>query len=147
MPKEHVGAPLRRVHVALHQFQKGDKLLPFPLGVKEHPRVASTARACFFRAPCAKRGVVAMKETETKISRRGLLAGGLVAGAAPLVGAASAQAAAKIEKSAVRFNVAASVPGHTCGTCKMFKAPSACMFVDGEVSQDCSCWIWSGKTG
>lgn len=87
-----------------------------------------------------------MKKVQNEISRRMLLVGGVVAGSAPLLAAADAHAAVKVQKSAVRFSAVATVAGHSCGTCKLFKGPSDCLFVQGPVSQDCSCWIWRDKT-
>jgi len=91
-------------------------------------------------------GVVAMKNVQKEISRRMLIVGGVAAGSASLLAAADAHASAKVQKSAVRFSPVATVAGHSCGTCKLFKAPSDCLFVQGPVSQDCSCWIWRDKT-
>ncbi|MCW2275865.1 hypothetical protein GJ654_16000 [Rhodoblastus acidophilus] len=80
------------------------------------------------------------------VSRRMLLTGGVAAGSAALLAATGAQAQVKVPKSAVRFSSVAAAAGHTCGGCKSFLAPSECMFVQGETSPDCSCWIWRGKT-
>lgn len=80
------------------------------------------------------------------VSRRMLLARGVAAGSATLLAATGAQAHVKVPKSAVRFSSSATASGHTCGGCKAFLAPSACMFVQGATSSDCSCWIWRGKT-
>ncbi|MCW2283273.1 hypothetical protein M2323_001042 [Rhodoblastus acidophilus] len=80
------------------------------------------------------------------VSRRLLLTGGVAAGSAGLLAATGAQAQVKVPKSAVRFSSAATIAGHTCGGCKSFQAPSACLFVEGKTSPDCSCWIWRGKT-
>jgi hypothetical protein len=74
-----------------------------------------------------------------------LLAGGMVAGAAPLIAAPDAGATVKVSKTAVRFGVA-SRDGRTCGSCKLFLPPSACAFVEGTVDPNATCWIWRGKS-
>ena len=78
------------------------------------------------------------------ISRRTLLAGSVAAGSAPLLLATQANATVKVPKAVVHFADAANTV-HTCGTCKHFMGPSNCRFVEGAVSANCSCWIWSGK--
>lgn len=84
------------------------------------------------------------------ISRRTLVAGGIVAGSASLLLPTDASATAKVSQSAVHFKVAANgapTDGHSCGACKHFMAPSSCRFVEGSISSDCSCWIWTSKVG
>ena len=82
----------------------------------------------------------------TTISRRTLLAGGIVAGAAPLLLAGNANATVKVSKAAVHFEAEANV-GDRCGGCRHFMEPSSCRFVEGSVSSNCSCWIWTRKLG
>jgi hypothetical protein len=81
----------------------------------------------------------------TQISRRMLLAGGVAAGSATLLAATDANAKVKLTKDSVKFATTAT-NGHNCGSCKLFLAPSDCMFVQGGTSATCSCWIWQGKT-
>jgi len=79
------------------------------------------------------------------ISRRTLLVGGVAIGSAPLLLATTAAGAtAKVTPSAVHFRTAANTEKN-CGACKHFMAPSSCRFVEGTISSDCSCWIWTSK--
>jgi secreted PhoX family phosphatase len=81
------------------------------------------------------------------ISRRALLAGAVAAGSAPLLLATSASSATtKVSQAAVHFRIAANTD-HNCGACRHFMAPSSCRFVEGTISSDCSCWIWTSKLG
>lgn len=81
-----------------------------------------------------------------EISRRTLLVGGIVVGSAPFLVASKASATVKVSQAAVHFRTAANTD-HSCGACKHFMAPSSCRFVDGTISFDCSCWIWTNKIG
>ena len=78
------------------------------------------------------------------ISRRTLLAGSIAAGSAPLLLATKANATVKVPQAAVHFQTVASTD-RNCGACKHFMAPSSCRFVEGTVSSNCSCWIWTAK--
>ncbi len=80
------------------------------------------------------------------ISRRTLLAGSVAAGSAALLPATNANATIKVTQASVKFQSVAT-NGHNCGSCKLFMAPSDCMFVQGPVTSDCSCWIWRSKIG
>jgi hypothetical protein len=80
------------------------------------------------------------------ISRRTMLVGGLVAGAASLTATTGANATARVSKSAVHYQTASN-GAQNCGSCKNFIGPSACRFVDGPVSSNDTCWIWLGKVG
>ncbi len=80
------------------------------------------------------------------ISRRKLLMGSIAAGSAPLLFATKANATVKVSQAAVHFKTAANTD-HNCGACKHFMAPSSCRFVEGTISSDCSCWIWTSKLG
>ena len=79
-----------------------------------------------------------------EISRRRLLVGGVAVGVAPLLPATVAGATVKVSQAAVHFRTAANTD-RNCGACKQFLAPSSCRFVEGIISSDCSCWIWTGK--
>jgi len=79
-----------------------------------------------------------------EISRRTMLAGCVVAGSAPLLLATKASATVKVSQAAVHFQTAANTD-RNCGACKHFLAPSSCRFVEGIISSDCSCWIWTSK--
>jgi hypothetical protein len=81
-----------------------------------------------------------------EISRRTLLVGGVVVGSAPLLFATKAGATVKVSQAAVHFRTAANTD-HNCGACNQFLAPSSCRFVEGTISSDCSCWIWTSKIG
>jgi len=73
------------------------------------------------------------------LTRRAVLG---AAGAAPALLAASAFAAApKVSQACVGF-LDAPRGEKTCGTCRLFQAPSACLDVEGPVSDHCSCRIW-----
>jgi hypothetical protein len=82
----------------------------------------------------------------TAISRRTLLVGSIAAGSAPLLLATKANATVMVSQAAVHFKVAANTD-HNCGACRHFMAPSSCRFVEGTMSSDCSCWIWTSKLG
>ena len=84
--------------------------------------------------------------SSAEISRRTLLVGGITAGSAPLLLATKANATVKVSQAAVHFQTAANTD-HNCGACKQFLAPSSCRFVEGTISSDCSCWIWTSKLG
>jgi hypothetical protein len=73
-----------------------------------------------------------------------MLIGGLVAGAASLQATTYANATVRVSRSAVHFQTASNGPKN-CGSCRHFIAPSACRFVEGPVSSNDSCWIWSSK--
>ena len=78
------------------------------------------------------------------ISRRTLLAASIAAGAAPLLLATRANATVKVSQAAVHFNTAANTD-RNCGACRHYMAPSSCRFVEGTISSECSCWIWTSK--
>jgi len=78
------------------------------------------------------------------ISRRTLLAASIAAGAAPLLLATRANATVKVSQAAVHFNTAANTD-RNCGACRHYLAPSSCRFVEGTISSECSCWIWTSK--
>ena len=80
----------------------------------------------------------------SQVSRRMLLTGGLAAGSASFLAATDANATVKVPKTSVRFS-AASSSGKNCGSCKLFIAPSDCMFVQGPTNPEGTCWIWSSK--
>ena len=82
------------------------------------------------------------------ISRRELVTGSIAAGSACLLLATNANATttARVSKTAVHFDTVA-LTDHKCGSCKNFMAPSSCRFVEGSITSDCSCWIWTGKVG
>ena len=86
------------------------------------------------------------KNELSPISRRTILIGGLVTGAASLLATTFANATARVSQSAVHFQTASN-DGKNCGTCKHFIGPSACRFVEGQVSSNDSCWIWLSKVG
>jgi len=75
-----------------------------------------------------------------------MLAGGIAAGAASMMGATGAKAMIKVSQASVGYRTAA-MEGHNCGVCKLFEAPSSCHFVQGSISPDCSCRIWLSKIG
>jgi hypothetical protein len=86
------------------------------------------------------------KNELSPISRRSLLIGGLVAGAASLQATTGANATARVSQAAVHLRTATN-GAKNCGACKHFIGPSACRFVEGQVSSNDYCWIWTGKVG
>jgi hypothetical protein len=86
------------------------------------------------------------KNELSPISRRTMLVGGVVAGAASLQATPYANAMARVSKSAVHFQTASN-GAKNCGSCKNSIAPSVCRFVEGPVSSDDYCWIWLSKVG
>lgn len=80
----------------------------------------------------------------TRVSRRKLLVAAIAAGSAPLLATTGAQANVKLSKSAVKFTAVAS-NGKNCGSCKLFRAPSSCTFVEGVTDPNGTCWIWQSK--
>lgn len=81
-----------------------------------------------------------------KTSRRAMLAGGIAAAAASMIGATDAKAMNKVSQASVGYKTAV-MEGHNCGACKLFEAPASCRFVQGAISPDCSCRIWLSKVG
>ena len=79
-----------------------------------------------------------------QVSRRMLLVGGVAAGAASLLTESNANATARVSKDAVRFT-SVSTSDKNCRSCKLFRAPSSCVFVEGPTSPDGYCWIWRGR--
>jgi hypothetical protein len=77
----------------------------------------------------------------TQVSRRKLLVGGLAAGSATLLAATGAQAKVKLSKDSVKYTASAS-GGKNCGSCKLFRGPSSCVFVEGTTESNGACWIW-----
>lgn len=86
------------------------------------------------------------KNELSPISRRTVLIGGLVAGAASLQATTGANATARVSQAAVHVQTASDATKN-CGACKHFIGPSACRFVEGQVSSNDYCWIWTGKVG
>ena len=73
------------------------------------------------------------------LSRRALLS---AFGAAPALLAATAFASPpKVSQASVGF-LDAPRGDRNCGNCRLFRAPSSCLDVNGPVSEHCSCRIW-----
>jgi hypothetical protein len=79
-----------------------------------------------------------------EISRRTLLQGVAVAGSVPLLALRGGPAAAKTAQSAVAYETSPK-GGHSCGTCSSFEPPSSCKLVDGSISPNGWCKLWSQK--
>jgi hypothetical protein len=79
-----------------------------------------------------------------RVSRRTVLLG--AAGAVPLIalGAAGAQAAAKLTKSAVNYQMEPH-DGKHCSICNFYVAPSSCKQVDGQIFPNGYCMLWAAK--
>ena len=76
------------------------------------------------------------------LSRRALLS---ACGAAPALLAASAFASPpKVSQACVGF-LDAPRGDRNCGNCRLFRAPSSCLDVNGPISEHCSCRIWLPK--
>ena len=84
--------------------------------------------------------------SSARISRRTMLAGGVVAGSASLMAASGAKAMVKVSQASVGYKTEATA-GRNCGACKLFEAPSSCRFVESPISPDCGCRIWLNKVG
>lgn len=80
---------------------------------------------------------------ENELSRRSLLQGAALAGAAavPVLLAGAGPASAKIAQAGVNYQ--SSPHGSSqCGNCKLFIAPSSCKSVAGTISPNGWCKIW-----
>jgi hypothetical protein len=76
------------------------------------------------------------------LSRRALLS---ACGAAPALLAASAFASPpKVSQACVSFPDSPR-GDRSCGNCRLFRAPSSCLDVDGPISEHCSCRFWLPK--
>ena len=80
-------------------------------------------------------------------TRRGVLGGALIAGAAAATGAlitspVSAQAV-KTSQSAAKYQ-ATPKDGLECDVCTLFQAPNACQVVDGTISPKGWCTLFAG---
>jgi hypothetical protein len=78
------------------------------------------------------------------LGRRSLLAWSVGLIAAPFVASARAFAGPKVSKASVGF-LSEPRGEHRCGTCKLFRGPSACLDVEGAITENCSCKIWLPK--
>ncbi len=86
-----------------------------------------------------------MSEQSTKscMNRRTLLLA--AAGAAPLLALATTGAkAAKLPQSGAGY-VAASTSDKKCSGCNFFVAPNSCKAVDGDISPNGFCKLWTKK--
>jgi hypothetical protein len=81
-------------------------------------------------------------ELTTKTSRRLLLQGAAVLGAAIPFAAAGAMAAGKMSQAAVAYQ-GSPKGAQNCANCKLFEKPSGCKLVDGTVSPNGWCRIWA----
>jgi hypothetical protein len=78
----------------------------------------------------------------TETSRRLVLQGAAVLGAAMPFIAAGAMAAGKMSQAAVAYQ--GSPKGtQSCANCKLFEKPNACKLVEGTVSSSGWCRIWA----
>jgi hypothetical protein len=80
-------------------------------------------------------------------TRRGVLGGALIAGAAAATGAlmttpASAEAT-KTSQSAAKYQ-ATPKDGAECDACSLFQAPNACQVVEGAISPKGWCVLFAG---
>ena len=87
------------------------------------------------------------ESSPSQVSRRCFLAIGAYAGGAALAGsvmASRAQAAAKVAKQTVNYQMSPKGPAR-CGSCAYFKAPNSCNFVDGAISPTGWCVLYKPK--
>jgi hypothetical protein len=75
------------------------------------------------------------------VSRRAVLTGGAALSVGAVMVATQAVASPKVSKDCVHF-VQVATGDHRCGNCRLFRGPSECLDVAGEVTGDCSCRIW-----
>ena len=76
-------------------------------------------------------------------TRRSILQiGAVAAGALSLLGLSGRRAEAKVSQAAVGYQ-ASPKGAQNCANCRLFEAPSACKQVDGAVSPNGWCKIWS----
>ena len=70
------------------------------------------------------------------------------AGSAPLaaLSVAGATDSTKVSQSAVRYQPSPK-DGQSCAQCYSFVAPRTCKFVDGEVSPNGWCGLWTQRAG
>jgi hypothetical protein len=94
-----------------------------------------------------KNGNELPRESETsRLSRRALLTGaGIAAGAAAIVVTSVAPAEAKMSTRAAGYQ-ATPKDGASCSSCALFKAPSSCTLVDGDISPDGWCRFYAKKS-
>jgi len=85
-----------------------------------------------------------MKIGSGEISRRSLLAGVAVAGAAPILVMSVAPAMAKMSEAAVGYQDSPK-GDRNCAGCNLFQPPSSCKTVDGTISPNGWCKIWVKK--
>lgn len=81
-----------------------------------------------------------------RVSRRMLLVGGIVLTAAPLLASTKVFAGPKVSQACVGFRDSPR-GDHRCGTCHLFRPPSACLDVAGTITENCSCKIWLPEIG
>ena len=87
-------------------------------------------------------------DTRSALSRRTVLIGCAIGGAALASGASAAmrESPVKVSQDSVRYQTTA-LAGRTCGECKLFLAPSSCVAVAGPITSTCGCRIWLPKVG
>lgn len=80
------------------------------------------------------------------VTRRVILAGAAVAGAAPFLALGASPAWAKMSQAAVAYQDSPK-GDRNCAGCGLFQAPSSCKTVDGAISPNGWCKIWVKKGG
>lgn len=96
--------------------------------------------------PCSCRANTETLEPEG-LSRRTLLSGAAFAASAAAVGLMPLRARAqqKVSQSAAQYQ-ASPKNGQQCSTCSHFQAPSSCQVVDGSISPNGWCALYSKKS-
>jgi hypothetical protein len=83
------------------------------------------------------------REVSPPTTRRSLLQlGAVAAGALSLLGLSGRRAEAKVSQAAVGYQ-ASPKGAQNCANCRLFEPPNACKQVDGAVSPNGWCKIWS----
>jgi hypothetical protein len=82
---------------------------------------------------------------DKKISRRTILRGALVAGAAvPVLLSGIGSAGAKVTQESVKYQATAK-DGQKCSDCNNFEAPGSCKLVDGAINPEGWCQLFKKK--
>ncbi len=83
------------------------------------------------------------REVSPPTTRRSILQlGAVAAGALSLLGLSGRRAEAKVSQAAVGYQ-SSPKGAQNCANCRLFEPPNACKQVDGAVSPNGWCKIWS----
>jgi secreted PhoX family phosphatase len=93
---------------------------------------------------CTRHPIAQTLEPEA-LSRRTLLSGAAFAAAAVGLMPAHARAQQKVTQSAAQYQ-ASPKNGQQCSTCSHFQAPSSCQVVEGSISPNGWCALYTKKS-